>query len=95
VWLAADARKAERARAELSALSEALEAYRRERGFYVTAGDSVVLLDHLSPRYSKRVTRLDPWGAPYRYAGTAGGYTLGSDGPDRKPNTADDVTLRR
>ena len=95
LWLAADARKAERARSDLAALSEALEAFRRERGFYVTARDAVTLLDHLSPRYSKRVIRLDPWGAPYRYEGTASAYALGSDGPDRKQGTADDVTLRR
>jgi hypothetical protein len=92
-WLAADARKAERARADLAALSEALEAFRRERGFYVVARDSVVLSDHLNPRYAKRVVRLDPWRNPYRYEGTAASYTLASDGPDGKQGTPDDVTL--
>ena len=92
LWLAANARKAERARAELAELAGALEAFRRERGFYVVTRDSVVLLDHLSPRYAKRVIRLDPWHNPYRYEGTAARYTLASDGPDGKPGTADDVT---
>ncbi len=91
-WLAADARKAERARADLAALSEALEAFRRERGFYVVARDSVVLIDHLNPRYAKRVVRLDPWRNPYRYEGSAASYTLASDGPDGKQGTPDDVT---
>jgi hypothetical protein len=95
VWLAADARKAERARTDLAALSEALEAFRRERGFYVVARDSVALLDHLSPRYSKRVVRLDPWQNPYRYEGTQASYTLASDGPDGKQGTADDITHSR
>jgi hypothetical protein len=95
LWLAADARKAERARADLSYLSEGLEAFRRERGFYVVARDSVALLDHLSPRYSKRIVRLDPWHNPYRYEGAAASYTLASDGPDGKQGTPDDVTLRR
>jgi hypothetical protein len=95
LWLAADARKAERARADLAVLSAALEDFRRERGSYVVARDAVVLLDHLSPRYSKRVVRLDPWHNPYRYEGTPASYTLGSDGPDGKQNTADDVTLSR
>lgn len=94
-WQSADARKAALARAELSALREALEAFRAERGFYVEARDSVVLLDHLSPRYLKRVVRIDPWHNPYRYEGTTAVYTLASDGPDGKPNTADDVTLAR
>ena len=95
LWRAVDSRKAERAREDLSTLSEALEAYRRERGFYVVARDSVVLNDHLSPRYARRIIRLDPWRNPYRYDGTAAAYTLGSDGPDGKQGTADDVTLSR
>lgn len=94
-WLAADARKAERARADLATLSEALEAFRRERGFYVVARDSVALVDHLSPRYAKRVVRLDPWRNPYRYEGGTASYTLASDGPDGKQGTPDDVTLGR
>jgi hypothetical protein len=94
-WLAADARKAERARADLAALAEALEAFRRERGFYVRVKDSAALLDHLNPRYARRVIRLDPWRNPYRYEGAPAVYTLASDGPDGKPGTADDVTLGR
>ncbi len=95
LWLAADARKAERARADLATLSDALEAFRRERGFYVVARDSVVLLDHLSPRYTKHIIRLDPWHNPYRYEGAAASYTLASDGPDGKQGTPDDVTRGR
>ncbi len=95
LWTSINSQKAERARAELSTVREALEAYRRERGFYVVAEDSVVLMDHLSPRYIKRIVRLDPWHNPYRYAGTNDSYTLASDGPDGKPGTADDVTVSR
>ncbi|HEX8116379.1 MAG TPA: type II secretion system protein GspG [Pyrinomonadaceae bacterium] len=95
LWLSVDARKAARAREDLAEMREALEAFRRERGFYVVGEDSVVLQDHLSPRYAKRVIRLDPWHNPYRYNGTAAAYTLASDGPDGKPDTADDVTLSR
>jgi len=95
LWQNVNARKSALARAELSTLRDALEAFRAERGFYVVAKDSVVLLDHLSPRYLKRVVRIDPWRNPYRYEGTTASYTLASDGPDGKPNTADDVTLAR
>jgi hypothetical protein len=90
-----NARKATLARTDLSTLRDALEAFRSERGFYVVAKDSVVLLDHLSPRYLKHVIRIDPWHNPYRYEGTDTFYTLASDGPDGKPNTSDDVTLTR
>ena len=95
LWPSVNSQKAERARAELSTVRDALEAYRRERGFYVVAQDSVVLMDHLSPRYIKRIVRLDPWHNPYRYTGTTDSYTLASDGPDGKPGTADDVTVSR
>jgi hypothetical protein len=95
LWRTVDAGKAARVREDLAALREALEAFRQERGFYVVGEDSVVLLDHLSPRYAKRIIRLDPWHNPYRYAGTTAAYTLASDGPDGKRGTADDVTLSR
>lgn len=95
VWRSVNTRKAARAREDLAEMREALEAFRRERGFYVVGEDSAVLLDHLSPRYAKRIIRIDPWHNPYRYAGTAAAYTLASDGPDGKRGTADDVTLSR
>jgi hypothetical protein len=95
LWRSVNTHKAERARADLATLRDGLEAFRRERGFYVVAEDSTVLLDHLSPRYVKRIIRLDPWHNPYRYTGAVAAFTLGSDGPDGKPGTADDVTLSR
>jgi hypothetical protein len=93
-WKAVNNPKAERARAELETVRAALEAFRRERGFYVVADGDSALMDHLSPSYIKRVIRLDPWSRPYRYAGTRDAYTLASDGADGKEGTADDVTLR-
>jgi hypothetical protein len=95
LWRKVNERKSALARSELSTLRDALEAFRAERGFYVVAKDSVVLSDHLSPRYLKHVIRLDPWHNPYRYEGASAFYTLASDGPDGKPNTSDDVTLAR
>jgi hypothetical protein len=94
LWRSVNSQKATRAQADLKTLVGGLEAFKRERGSYVVADDSVALLDYLSPRYVEHVIRLDPWHNPYRYAGTATGYTLGSDGPDGKPGTADDVTLK-
>jgi Type II secretion system (T2SS), protein G len=95
LWQGVDARKAALARADLTKLRDALEAFRTERGFYVAAKDSVVLLDNLSPRYLKQLIRIDPWHNPYRYEGTTASYTLASDGPDGKPRTADDLVLIR
>lgn len=92
---ALDAERSARARAELSAVGAALEAFRRERGFYVVSDSHVVLVDHLNPRYLKPFVRLDPWHRPYRYAGTRDSYRLSSDGADGRENTPDDLTLSK
>jgi hypothetical protein len=88
---AVNAEKAERARAELETLATALEAFRRERGFYVVAKTEGALVDHLNPRYLTRIIRLDPWHKPYFYEGTQASFILRSAGADGKENTPDDV----
>jgi hypothetical protein len=90
---ALDAEKRARARTDLDALAAALEAYRRERGFYVVADTSAVLVDQLNPRYTAAIIRIDPWHHPYEYAGTPTGFVLRSVGPDGKANTADDLVV--
>ena len=92
---AVNAEKAGRARAELETLATALEAYRRERGFYVVGTDERTLEDHLNPRYLARIMRVDPWHKPYLYDGARDSYTLRSAGPDGEENTSDDVIVRR
>ena len=87
--------KGERARAELETFATALEAFRRERGFYVEAENTAALVDQLNPLYLSRVIRIDPWHRPYLYEGTRGAYVLRSAGLDGKPNTADDVVLEK
>ncbi len=85
--------KTARARAELESIATALESFRRERGAYVEAKSSAALVDTLNPRYLARVIRVDPWHKPYEYEGERANFVLRSDGPDGKPNTADDVTV--
>lgn len=92
---AVNAEKAARARAELESLATALEAYRRERGFYVVAADERALEDHLNPRYLARILRVDPWHKPYLYEGARDSYTLRSSGPDGKEDTADDIIRKQ
>jgi hypothetical protein len=86
-------KKAE-ALAEMQAVAQALEKFRAERGSYVASDKQAVLIDHLSPRYLTRVLRLDPWQRPYQYQGERDRFTLRSDGPDGKENTADDIVFR-
>ena len=91
---ALNAEKSARARAELESLATALEAFRRERGFYVITDQETVLLDHLSPRYIARIIRIDPWHRPYKYEGGHHRFVLRSTGADGIADTADDVTIR-
>lgn len=90
---AVNSEKVERARAELETVATALEAFRRERGFYVSADTEAALIDHLNPRYLGRIIRVDPWHKAYSYAGTRDHFTLRSVGADGKENTPDDVVV--
>lgn len=84
-----------RALDELNAVAVALEAFRSERGFYVEAQTESALVDQLNPRYLRRVIRIDPWRKPYQYEGTRDSYLLRSDGADGKPNTNDDIVVKK
>lgn len=90
---AVNAEKAERAKAELESVATALEAFKRERGFYVESKSESALIDHLNPRYLPRIVRVDPWHKPYIYEGTQTGFTLRSSGVDGKDNTPDDLVV--
>ena len=92
---ALNAEKTARARAELESIATALESFRRERGSYPESKSAAALIDNLNPHYLSRVIRVDPWHQPYEYEGTVTSFVLRSNGPDEKPNTADDVTISR
>ena len=85
--------KTARARAELDSIATALESFRRERGSYLESKSEAALIDNLNPRYLARIIRVDPWHNPYEYEGERVTFVLRSNGPDGKPNTADDVTV--
>jgi hypothetical protein len=88
---AVNEQKRARAEEELGVLAAALEAFRRERGFYIEAKTESALVDQLNPLYLRRVIRIDPWRKPYQYEGTRSSYTLRSDGADGRPRTSDDI----
>ncbi len=94
ITAAIDQLKRTAANNDLLLISQALDSYRRERGFYVVADKEAVLIDHLSPKYLTPVIRLDPWSRPYQYEGQKTGYSLRSLGPDGKPNTGDDIVVK-
>jgi hypothetical protein len=82
-----------RTTADMRTLVTALEAFRRERGFYVAADTNSALLDNLAPRYLGTIIRLDAWSHEFDYKGTATGYRLASLGPDGKPRTGDEIVI--
>jgi hypothetical protein len=82
-----------RTTADMRTLVTALEAFRRERGFYVAADTNSALLDNLAPRYLGSIIRLDAWSHEFEYKGTETGYRLASLGPDGKPRTGDEIVI--
>lgn len=82
-----------RTTADLRSLATALEAFQRERGFYVIADTGRALVDNLAPHYLNSVIRLDAWSHEFEYLGTATGYRLASLGPDGKPSTGDEIVI--
>ncbi len=89
-----DGNKIEIANEELEMMANALEDFRKVRGFYVESKDHATLIDNLNPRYLCRIIRYDPWHKPYLYEGTQNSYTIRSSGPDGKENTADDIVKK-
>lgn len=82
-----------RTSADLRTLATALEAYRRDKGSYVEAGNCSALIDNLSPKYLVSVIRLDAWSREFDYKGESASYRLASLGPDGKPRTGDDIVF--
>ena len=85
--------KALRTTADLRSIATALEAFRRERGYYVVADTNSALIDNLAPRYLGAVLRLDAWSHEFQYKGSEGGYRLASLGADGKPDTGDEIVF--
>jgi hypothetical protein len=85
--------KALRTTADLRTLVTALEAFRRERGYYVVADTNSALIDNLAPRYLPAIIRLDAWSHEFQYKGSEGGYRLASLGADGKPDSGDEIVF--
>ena len=85
--------KALRTTADLRTIATALEAFRRERGYYVIADSNSALIDNLAPRYLNAVIRLDAWSHELQYKGSERGYRLTSLGPDGKPDSGDEIVF--
>lgn len=85
--------KISRTVADMRALTEALEAFKRDRGVYVTADTGSALQDALAPAYLKSILRLDAWLNEFDYKGGGARYRLSSHGPDGKPGTGDDIVV--
>lgn len=82
-----------RTTADMRTLATALEAFLRERGFYVAADTGSALVDNLAPRYLKSVIRLDAWSNEFHYKGAESSYRLSSSGPDGRHETDDDIAI--
>jgi hypothetical protein len=82
-----------RTSADLRTLATALEAFRRDNGSYVEAGNCSALIDNLTPKYLPSVIRLDAWSREFDYKGESASYRLASLGADGKAGTGDDIVF--
>ncbi|HKQ05904.1 MAG TPA: type II secretion system protein GspG [Blastocatellia bacterium] len=85
--------KALRTTADLRSIVTALEAFRRERGYYVVADNNAALIDNLAPRYLGAVLRLDAWSHEFQYKGSESAYRLTSLGADGKAGSGDEIVF--
>jgi len=82
---------------EVRNLRIAVERYRQDIGHYPTEEERGLYALIYNPgvwgwrRPYLNLLRPDPWGTHYSYTGTTNSVTLFSCGPDKKPDTADDI----
>ena len=77
----------------LKQIADGIGAYKNDRGKFMETEKIGELLDFLSPRYLKKPRRFDLWGEELVFRGSADGYRLVSNGPDRKSGTKDDLVI--
>jgi type II secretion system (T2SS) protein G len=82
-----------RTAADMRTLAGAIDAFRRDKGGYVTAETGRALVDALYPAYLTPIIRLDAWSNEFEYRGSRNGYRLASSGPDGQPGTGDDIVI--
>lgn len=85
--------KTRQTQAMLLKVAASLDAYHQAKGGYVATEEFMKLLDELAPKYLGPIVHLDFWGTPLRYRGGGSSYRLASSGPDRAPDTPDDLIV--
>lgn len=74
-------------------VSNALEAYRTEKGSYPLLDDQVGLRELVPDFYAGDQSMADAWGTPLRYRLQGEDYIVTSTGPDAEISTSDDIIL--
>ncbi|MBZ0273492.1 type II secretion system major pseudopilin GspG [bacterium] len=84
------------AKAQMASIKSALDMFKMDNGFYPPGDIGIAALvsgDKFGGKayLNSDTPPLDPWGMPYGYASDGQTYAVWSGGPDRTPNTQDDV----
>ena len=81
---------------QIAHLQAAIELYELRTGSLPTQPDGLQALTHpvnAGKRLLPDIPR-DPWGGEFHYEPFTSGFSLGSHGPDGKPDTGDDIQMR-
>ena len=82
--------------AQMSSIKSALDLFKMDNGFY-PPGDIGLNALVAGGRFggkaylNSETVPLDPWGTPYGYVSDGTVFTVWSNGPDRTPQTDDDI----
>ena len=84
-------------KAQMSSIKSSLDLFKMDNGFYPPTQPGLQALVGGGAQFGNKgylnsdIVPLDPWQSPYQYVSDGTGFTLWSNGPDRIPQTADDI----
>jgi general secretion pathway protein G len=85
------------AKAQMSSIKSSLDLFKMDNGFYPPTQPGLNALVGGGSQFGSKgylnsdIVPMDPWQSPYQYVSDGSAFTLWSNGPDRMPQTGDDI----
>ena len=84
-------------KAQMSSIKSSLDLFKMDNGFYPPTQPGLQALVGGGSQFGSKgylnsdVVPMDPWQSPYQYVSDGTAFTPWSNGPDRMPQTQDDI----